>query len=124
MSPEPDKLRLSVVTDKPPAKPLRILIVTAEDAVIRALRAAFDPDSTVLLKIMSDTESATSMLAARRIDLVALDYDHASAVKRAAANNNPAWAHALETGFMPAPRSWPDSARSIPRRCGFWFPRR
>jgi predicted phosphodiesterase len=34
------------------------------------------------------------------IDLVALDYDHASAVRRAAANNNPAWAHALETGFM------------------------
>jgi LmbE family N-acetylglucosaminyl deacetylase len=73
MSPEPDKLRLSVVTEKPAAKPLRILVVTAEDAVIRALRAAFDPDSTVSLKITSDTETATSMLAARRIDLVALD---------------------------------------------------
>ncbi len=37
------------------------------------------------------------------IDLVALDYDHASAAKRAAANGNPGWAHALETGFaLPA----------------------
>jgi predicted phosphodiesterase len=33
------------------------------------------------------------------IELVALDYDHASAAKRAAANNNPGWAHALATGF-------------------------
>ena len=39
------------------------------------------------------------------IDLVALEYDHASAAKRAAANGNPGWAHALETGFTPAPRS-------------------
>jgi predicted phosphodiesterase len=39
---------------------------------------------------------------AMTIELVALDYDHASATKRAAANNNPGWAHALETGFMPA----------------------
>lgn len=37
------------------------------------------------------------------IDLLALDYDHASAARRAAANDNPGWAHALETGFMPAP---------------------
>ena len=33
------------------------------------------------------------------IELIALDYDHASAAKRAAANNSPGWAHALETGF-------------------------
>jgi predicted phosphodiesterase len=37
--------------------------------------------------------------ACMTIDLVALDYDHASAAKRAAANNSPGWAHALETGF-------------------------
>jgi putative phosphoesterase len=42
---------------------------------------------------------------AMTIDLVALDYDHASAAKRAAANGSPSWAHALETGFTPAPRS-------------------
>jgi predicted phosphodiesterase len=36
---------------------------------------------------------------AMTIELVALDYDHASAVKRAAANSNPGWAHALATGF-------------------------
>jgi predicted phosphodiesterase len=40
---------------------------------------------------------------AMTIDLVALDYDHASAAKRAAANNSPGWAHALATGFaLPA----------------------
>jgi predicted phosphodiesterase len=38
------------------------------------------------------------------IELVSLDYDHASAAKRAAANGNPAWAHALATGFaLPPP---------------------
>jgi predicted phosphodiesterase len=37
------------------------------------------------------------------IELVALDYDHASAAKRAAANGSPGWAHALATGFaLPA----------------------
>jgi predicted phosphodiesterase len=35
------------------------------------------------------------------IDLVALDYDHASAAKRAAANDSPRWAHILATGFTP-----------------------
>jgi predicted phosphodiesterase len=41
--------------------------------------------------------------AGMTIDLVALDYDHASAARRAAANGSPAWAHALETGFaLPA----------------------
>ena len=40
---------------------------------------------------------------AMTIELVALDYDYASAVKRAAANRNPGWAHALATGFaLPA----------------------
>ena len=73
MSPEPDKLRLSVVTEEAPARPLRILVVVAEEAVIRALREAFDPDSTISLKITSDTESATRMLAARRFDLLVLD---------------------------------------------------
>jgi predicted phosphodiesterase len=38
---------------------------------------------------------------AMTIDLVALDYDHASAVKRAAANDSPRWAHILATGFTP-----------------------
>jgi predicted phosphodiesterase len=38
---------------------------------------------------------------AMNIDLVALEYDHASAAKRAAANDNPRWAHVLETGFAP-----------------------
>ena len=38
------------------------------------------------------------------IELVALDYDHASAAKRALVNGSPGWAHALETGFaLPAP---------------------
>jgi len=38
------------------------------------------------------------------VELVALDYDHASAAKRAAANGSAAWAHALETGFaLPVP---------------------
>lgn len=37
------------------------------------------------------------------IDFVALDYDHASAVKRALANGSPPWAHALETGFALLP---------------------
>jgi predicted phosphodiesterase len=36
---------------------------------------------------------------ATTIELIALDYDHASAAKRAAANDNPGWAHALATGF-------------------------
>jgi len=41
---------------------------------------------------------------ATTIDLVALDYDHASAVKRATANDSPRWAHVLATGFpLPAP---------------------
>jgi predicted phosphodiesterase len=35
------------------------------------------------------------------IELVALDYDHASAAKRAIANGNKVWAHALQTGFAP-----------------------
>jgi predicted phosphodiesterase len=38
------------------------------------------------------------------IELVALDYDHASAAKRALSNGSLGWAHALETGFaLPAP---------------------
>ena len=37
------------------------------------------------------------------IELIALDYDHASAAKRAIANGSSGWAHALQTGFMPAP---------------------
>jgi predicted phosphodiesterase len=41
---------------------------------------------------------------AMTIELVALDYDHGSAARRAAANNNPGWVHALETGFaLPLP---------------------
>ena len=36
---------------------------------------------------------------AMTIELIALDYDHASAVKRAAANDSPRWAHVLATGF-------------------------
>jgi hypothetical protein len=37
------------------------------------------------------------------IDLIAVEYDHASAAKRAAANGSPAWAHALATGFAAPP---------------------
>ena len=73
MSPEPDKLRLSVVTEEAPARPRRILVVAAEGAVIRALREAFDPDSTVSLQITSDTQTATRMLAAHPVDFLALD---------------------------------------------------
>lgn len=40
---------------------------------------------------------------AMTIDLVALDYDHASAAKRAAANDSPRWAYVLATGFTPPP---------------------
>jgi predicted phosphodiesterase len=41
---------------------------------------------------------------ATTVELVSLDYDHASAAKRAAANGSPGWAHALATGFaLPAP---------------------
>ncbi|HEV2954637.1 MAG TPA: metallophosphoesterase family protein [Xanthobacteraceae bacterium] len=40
---------------------------------------------------------------AMTIELIALDYDYASAVKRATANGNHGWAHALATGFaLPA----------------------
>jgi DNA-binding NarL/FixJ family response regulator len=73
MSPDPEKLRLSVVAEEAPAKPLRILVVVVEEAVSRALREAFDPDSTVSLQITSDTETATRMLAAHPVDLLALD---------------------------------------------------
>jgi predicted phosphodiesterase len=38
---------------------------------------------------------------AMTIELIALDYDHARAVKRAAANDSPRWAHILATGFTP-----------------------
>jgi LmbE family N-acetylglucosaminyl deacetylase len=72
-SPVPDKPRLSVVAEKPLPRRLRILCVTAEDAVIDALRRGFDADSTVSLQITPDTETATRILAARRVDLVALD---------------------------------------------------
>ncbi len=38
------------------------------------------------------------------VDLVAVDYDHASAAKRAAANGSPRWAQVLETGSaLPVP---------------------
>jgi len=69
----PNKPLLNVVPEKPPAKPLRILVVTAEAHVIAALRSAFDPISTVALQITPDTETAIAMLAARRFDLVAVD---------------------------------------------------
>jgi predicted phosphodiesterase len=40
---------------------------------------------------------------ATTVELIALDYDHASAAKRAQANGSPGWAHALATGFaLPA----------------------
>ena len=61
-SPVPDKPRLSVVAEKPPPRPLRILVVTAEDIVIDALRKVFDADSTVSLQITPDTEPAAAGL--------------------------------------------------------------
>ena len=73
MSTAPDRPRLSVVAEKAPARPLRILAVTAEDIVIRGLREVFDPDSAVSLQITSDTETARRILTADPIDLVALD---------------------------------------------------
>ena len=33
------------------------------------------------------------------VDLIAVEYDHAGAAKRAAANSAPSWAHAIATGF-------------------------
>ena len=39
--------------------------------------------------------------AGRTIEFIALDYDHAGAAKRAEANGQPGWAHALATGFVP-----------------------
>jgi predicted phosphodiesterase len=42
---------------------------------------------------------------AMTIELVALDYDHASAVNRAAANDSPRWAYMLTTGFAPPARA-------------------
>jgi len=40
----------------------------------------------------------------KTIELISLDYDHASAAKRAADNGSPGWAHAIATGFaLPAP---------------------
>ena len=73
MSPESDKLRLSVVTEAPPAKRLRILVVAVDPTVKGALRKVFDQDETIALQIAPDTETATRMLADRRVDLVALD---------------------------------------------------
>ena len=35
------------------------------------------------------------------VDLIAIEYDHMAAVKRARANDRPEWAHGLERGFMP-----------------------
>jgi len=71
----PEKPRLGVVEEKAPAKPLRMLVVTAEDIVIAALRSVFGPIPTISVDTTPDDETATRMLAAHPYDLVTVDPD-------------------------------------------------
>ena len=73
MTTAPEKPRLSVVAETPPAKPLRILVVAVDASRHRRAEEGVRPGQTVALQIAPDTETATRMLAARRVDLVALD---------------------------------------------------
>jgi predicted phosphodiesterase len=67
------------------------------------LPAYRDPEGTPHVSEVGSPHARYALIShdngAMTIELVALDYDHASAAKRAAANNNPGWAHALATGF-------------------------
>jgi predicted phosphodiesterase len=67
------------------------------------LPAYRDPEGIAHVSEMGSPPARYALIddagGAMTIELVALDYDYASAVKRAAANGNPGWAHALATGF-------------------------
>jgi predicted phosphodiesterase len=72
------------------------------------LPAYRDPTGTPHVSEMGSPHARYALVSrdngAMTVELVALDYDHASAAKRAAANGSPGWAHALATGFaLPAP---------------------
>jgi DNA-binding NtrC family response regulator len=74
MSSQPqEKPRLGVVPQQKPGKPLRILVVNADDNVSTVLRQGFQPIGSVLLDIASDAETATRMLSTEPYDLVAVD---------------------------------------------------
>jgi len=67
------------------------------------LPAYRDPEGTPHVSEVGTPHARYALVSrdngAMTIELVALDYDHASAVRRAAANGSPGWAHALATGF-------------------------
>jgi predicted phosphodiesterase len=67
------------------------------------LPAYRDPEGTPHVSEVGSPHARYALVSkhngAMTIELIALDYDHASAAKRAAANGNPGWAHALATGF-------------------------
>jgi putative phosphoesterase len=70
------------------------------------LPAYRDPDGIAHVSEAGSPHARYALIGgdgAMAIELVALDYDHASAAKRAIANGSSGWAHALQTGFMPAP---------------------
>ena len=71
------------------------------------LPAYRDPEGIAHVSEMGSPPARYALIeddgSAVTIELVALDYDYASAVKRAAVNGNAGWAHALATGFaLPA----------------------
>jgi predicted phosphodiesterase len=67
------------------------------------LPAYRDPTGTPHVSEVGSPHARYALVArdngAMTIELVALEYDHASAAKRAAANGSPGWAHAIATGF-------------------------
>jgi LmbE family N-acetylglucosaminyl deacetylase len=73
MSQLQEKPRLGIVPEHKPDKPMRILVVNADDNVSIPLRKIFQSISSLSLDIAPDTETATRMLAAEPYDLVALD---------------------------------------------------
>ena len=71
-NPEPAGSRLSVVKEIP-EKRLRILLVDSDDGQSLALRRAFEACTVAQLKHAGDAETASSMVARERFDLVAVD---------------------------------------------------
>jgi LmbE family N-acetylglucosaminyl deacetylase len=67
-----EKPRLSVVQPKPEDR-LRLLVVGADEAGVRALRSAFDPLHDISLDITPNAEIAIRLLSAQSYDLVAID---------------------------------------------------
>ena len=67
-----EKPRLGVVRQTL-EKPLRILVVNADEVVTAVLKSGFDPVRTVSLKVTPDAESAIRILSAEPYDLVAVD---------------------------------------------------